>query len=110
MSDLFNWFPDSGASLSIKPSVEQVKFGDGYELRTSFSINTMPDKWSVDFTRLPAEAKAILAFLKAHGGKLSFQWKTPHEETTLFVCREWSATRLTGGPIKVSCSFEQVFE
>lgn len=107
---IFSWFPDSGASLAIKPSVEQTKYGDGYELRTSFSINTMADKWSLGFTRLPAEAKAILAFLKEHKGVTSFEWETPHEETALFVCREWNVNRMTGGVMRVSCSFEQVFE
>lgn len=107
---VFTWFPDFGGTLSIKPAVEQTKFGDGYELRTSFSINTMGDKWSLSFTRLPVEANAILAFLKTHAGKTSFQWETPHEETALFVCREWGVSRMVGGVMRVSCSFEQVFE
>lgn len=107
---IFNWFPDVGASLSIKPAVETTKFGDGYELRTDFTINGMPDKWSMSFSRSTLEAKAILAFLKAHGAKLSFEWKSPHEETGLFVCREWAANRLDGGVMRITCSFEQVFE
>lgn len=106
----FTWFPDVGSSLSIKPVVEVTKFGEGYELRTSSLINSMPDKWSLTFTRAVDEAKAILEFLKAHAGKSSFDWITPNENTGKFVCREWSATRMGGGAMAVTCSFEQVFE
>ncbi len=109
-TETFVWFPDVGSSLSIKPAVETTKFGDGYELRTSSSINTMPDKWSLTFTRASAEAKLILDFLKTHGGKTAFFWVTPHEEAKKFVCREWSATRMNGGSMAITCSFEEMFE
>lgn len=107
---IFTWFPDEGSSLSAQPAVETTKFGDGYELRTSFSINTTPDKWSLTFTRAAVEAKAILAFLKAHGGKDSFAWETPNQEDGLYVCREWKLSRMTSGVLRVTCAFEQVFE
>jgi len=36
----FTWIPSVGANLSIRPIVRRVAFGDGYEQRLAFGINT----------------------------------------------------------------------
>lgn len=106
----FTWHPDVSSEIAVKPNVHVTKFGDGYEVRTSVGLNTMPEKWSVKFTRAKAESDAIVAFLKARGGVESFNWTTPDSRSLIFVCREWKVTRLRGEALEITCDFEQVFE
>lgn len=117
---LFTWFPDGGASNSIKPAVQSVKFGDGYEQRTSVGINTMPEKWTLKFTGTQATTDPIIAFFKARKGFEAFDWKSPEWQDSgdilhpapigTYVCREWSRNRMNNGNSEISCVFEQVFE
>jgi phage-related protein len=45
-----------------------VAFGDGYEQRLAFGINTQPQLWSLEFRgRTSLDAAAIDAFLRARG-------------------------------------------
>nr|NDG08510.1 phage tail protein [Oxalobacteraceae bacterium] len=44
----FTWTPSVGANLSIRPNVRRVAFGDGYEQRLAFGINTQPQVWSLE--------------------------------------------------------------
>lgn len=106
----FLWFPDVGSTLDMKPNVAQTKFGDGYELRTSSIINSVMDKWQVQFTAPSLVGKSIMNFLKTHGGKLAFDWVTPNSDVGVFVCREWSVNRMDGGMMAISGAFEQVAE
>lgn len=106
----FTWFPDVGSSAAIKPTVNVTKFGDGYELRTTSGLNTMPEKWSLKFTRHVSEISQIDAFLKAREGRESFTWRTPENVAGTFVCREWKKSRLNGEVIEITCDFERVFE
>lgn len=96
--------------MSIKPLVEQTRFGDGYELRVPKGINFKPESWDLRFTNTETESKAILAFLDLHGGVDAFDWLNPNEVAGVYVCREWSVTRMKGGAMEISCKFEQVFE
>lgn len=106
----FTWFPDVGSQCATKPAVDVTKFGDGYELRTSNGLNTMPEKWSVKFTRHISEIAQIEAFLRARAGKEAFTWRTPENIEGTYVCREWRKNRLNGEVVEISGDFEQVFE
>lgn len=106
----FTWNPDEGSQCSIKPNASSVKFGDGYELRSSSVINSIPEKWVVKFTRGSEEAIAIDTFLRDQKGVIAFTWITPDNTTGVFVCKEWQRARLSAGVHEVSGSFEQVFE
>ena len=56
-------FPPSNASLTEKPRVVVAKFGDGYEQRTAFGLNTNPQSWSLTFANKRAsERDAINQF------------------------------------------------
>jgi phage-related protein len=106
----FTWYPDIDSEQKAKPSVTVTKFGDGYESRVGNGINTQPMTWSMVFTRSRAEGLAILSFLRARGSEQAFYWTNPLEELGVYVCREWSTRQMKNGHIRVTCSFEQVFE
>lgn len=107
---VFTWTPDLGASQTITPSVQQTKFGDGYELRVPVGINSTPKSWSVTFSKGPAEAMAILDFLEARGGREAFTWTDPFDRAGTYVCREWTGGQAMFGVYQVTATFEQVFE
>jgi len=106
----FTWTPDVGAQQTIKPSVQQTKFGDGYELRTPIGVNYKPKRWQVTFTKNAVEATAILAFLEARGGLEAFTWTDPLDVSNTYVCREWNSSQQMFGIYQITASFEQIFE
>ena len=110
MPQTFNWFPDAIVQKNVKPRVRSARFGDGYEQRVRDGINTMPEEWTLTFTRNNPEINAIEAFLVAHGGADHFIWKTPQEKTAKFICRSWDFSRERGTKSALSCKFEQVFD
>jgi phage-related protein len=108
----FVWVPDFGAAGTKKPNVSVIKFGEGYEQRSSFGMNTSPESWSLSFNnRDQAEFILINDFLSARGAVEAFSW-TPPDATTarIFVCREWTKTRVKGTFYSISATFDEVFE
>lgn len=108
----FTITPDFGASRTTKPRVNSAKFGDGYEQRVPFGINTVVEEWTLRFAnRTNAEKTELLDFLSARAGVESFDW-TPVGDTVSkkFVCREWSDTLENNDLYSITAKFEQVFE
>jgi phage-related protein len=65
----FTFTPSFTADLEEQPIVKRVRFGDGYEQRLSYGLNTQPKKWSLQFSnRTDTERDNILTFLRARGG------------------------------------------
>lgn len=92
--------------------MRSVKFGDGYEQRIAFGINTQAQNWDLRFTvRDETEAAGIDAFLADAGGKDWFYWTPPNTVTPLkFICREWTRTIDNAPYSSLSAKFEQVFD
>ena len=107
----FTWIPSVGAALSVKPSVHKVSFGDGYEQRMAFGLNTKPEVWSVEFHgKTTTDAAAIDAFLKARGAVECFNWTSPSGLAAKFVCEEWSRTIEEPNIENIRATFKQVFD
>ena len=108
----FTFQPEYGAQVAQKPNVRLAKYGDGYEQRLAYGINTTPQNWSLQFSvREDSEANAIEAFLYARGGVENFDWTPPNGTTSLkFVCREWTRTLDRYNLNSISATFEQVFD
>lgn len=107
----FTWTPSVGANLSIRPNVRRVAFGDGYEQRLAFGINTQPQVWSLEFRgRTSTEATAIDAFLRARGAVQAFDWTPPGGASAKFVCEEWSRSVDEPNVESVRATFKQVFD
>ncbi len=107
----FTWIPSIGAALSLKPLVHKVTFGDGYEQRLAFGINTKPEVWSLEFRgRTTTDATAIDNFLRARGAVEAFDWTTPSGLTAKFVCEDWSRTIEEPNIEHIRATFRQVFD
>ena len=108
----FTWTPDFGSSKQSKPKVQAVKFGDGYEQRAAFGLNTNPKIWSLTFAnRDTSDIDDIEDFLDARDGVESFDWTPPRAEDSIkVVCREWNRTIDHAGTDSLTATFEQVFE
>lgn len=107
----FAWVPSVGANLSMRPSVRRVAFGDGYEQRLRFGINTQSERWSLEFRGLPSrDAAEIDAFLRARGASEAFEWTSPAGTTGKFVCDHWSRSIDEPDLETVRTNFRQVFE
>lgn len=121
-SAVFTYAPDYQAQAQYKPRVRVAAFGDGYEQRVPFGINTNPQTWTLKFeNRDNTEGTAIQSFLNARGGYDSFVWTPPGQSVSLkFVCREWVAMPVKGtgsaldGSLQtfwtINATFVQVFE
>lgn len=104
--------PDFGAQKSSKPVVRIARFGDGYEQRATFGINTNPKTWNLTWSaKSNSVAAAIEAFFDARGAKEAFTW-TPLGSATAYkwVCREWNRELQYADINTVTATFEQVFE
>jgi len=105
-----NYLPDYSAQLTMKPRVNKMQFGDGYEQRQSDGLNTKLQSWSVKFKRNTVEAQAINDFLTNLGGVDAFNWTTPDEYAATFVCEDWGKTTDDAGWETVSATFREVPE
>lgn len=108
----FSYTPDFGAQVTKSPRVRSVKFGDGYEQRLAYGINTAPQVWDLSFAqRDDTEASGIEAFLAAANGVDWFYWTPPNGATQYkFICREWQRSLDKANLNTVTCKFEQVFD
>lgn len=91
----FTWKPlIADMELTRRPAVRVAKFGDGYEQRAAYGINTMTRIWRVRFTDTQSAAVTpdIDAFLAARGGLEAFEWTDPTGVAGKYVCREWRRT------------------
>lgn len=107
---LFDWIPDYGTSRQHKPTVRNVKFGDGYEQRLTYGINTNLQKWGLQFTaRTNEEADAIMDFLDDSNAVTAFDWTTPDGISgKKWICRQWSKTMIAYNINDISVEFEEV--
>lgn len=107
----FTWTPSFEATESSRPRVRKTAFGDGYEQRIRFGLQTNPKEWSLTFSeRSDSERDAILAFLDARGGAESFDWTPPRGTAGKYVCEEWQVTLRAYNFNTVQAKFRQVFE
>lgn len=107
----FTWTPSTGASLDLKPNVRRVAFGDGYEQRLAYGLNTQPESWSLEFRgKTSDEASAIDAFLRARGGVQFFDWISPAGTIGKFTCEQWSRSVDEPNVETIRATFKQVFD
>lgn len=107
----FTFIPSVGAAVDMAPAVRSVKFGDGYEQRVAFGLNTQPEAWSLEFRGLPqSSAAAIDTFLRARRGVDAFDWISPAGTAGKFICRSWSRSIDEPNIESVRARFEQVFD
>ena len=107
----FTFTPSFTADLEEQPIIRRVKFGDGYEQRLSYGLNTQPKKWSLQFlNRTDTERNNILAFLRTQGAAESFDWTDPNSYVGKWICPQWSTSQVSCNFNNITATFEEVFE
>ena len=108
---VFNWIPDLGFSVEVKPSVKTVSFGDGYEQRRAEGINAMGYSWSLTFKRSKIIIASIVAFLLARNGTESFDFAAPNGTTYRVVATDgWTVVDSDVGWQTLTVKFKLVYE
>jgi phage-related protein len=107
----FTYTPSFSADLEERPIVQRIQFGDGYEQRVAFGINTQPKNWSLQFNnRTDTERDNILTFLRARGAVESFDWTDPNGYAGKWICSEWQTSQVSCNFNNITATFRQVFE
>jgi len=107
----FTWTPSYGAQESSQPSVRAIKFGDGYEQRLAYGLNTDLKTWNLEFGNVStAEKDQITGFLEARQGTQNFNWTTPNNVVGSFVCQEWTVTSTGPSRWTISTVFREVVD
>lgn len=107
----FTFTPSYSATETSRPAVRRIKFGDGYEHRIRFGLNTDLKEWRLNFDyRSDTERDQILDFLEARGGWDSFTWTDPHNRQSQYICEEWSSEHLGCNQNTITTTFREVPE
>ena len=78
-----NVLPDKGMTRQATPQVRRVNFGDGYEQRTTYGINSVREEYSVSFkNRTRGEIENIAGYLKSTKGVTAFIFTVPDHAST----------------------------
>lgn len=111
MAALPNIKPTYQITRTITPRILRADFGDGYVQRTSDGINTQKQIWNLEWTVNSTDANTLLEFFELRNGYDDFTW-TPSGESTSknFVCTSWVKSFLTDSVIRISATFEEVFD
>lgn len=107
----FTYTASYSASEASKPRVAKVQFGDGYEQRLRYGLNTDAKSWQLTFAnRTNAERESIVGFLEARAGVESFDWTPPRGNAGKYVCGEWNMEMTNYNNNTITATFVQVFE
>lgn len=109
----FSYIPEYPPTEVSKPRVRKAQFGDGYEQRLRFGLNTDLKTWQLTFkARNGTETAGIRSFLQARAGVESFTWTPPLWGATAgqYVCDEWQITADAHDLNTITATFRQVAE
>ena len=90
----------------------QAPFGDGYTQRAGDGINTIIQRWTVEWNCLDSTSSdELIDFFEARGGYESFLWTPPGDSREKkFVCKQWTETHPGNSKKGLTASLEQVFD
>ena len=113
----FLWVESASTTLDEAPSVDRVKFGDGYEEVALSGLNPIRQRWQMSFSRVDdVEAEAMIAFFRARASSVAgletFIWVPLWATAPIKVkCPSCQRRRTeTWGESDITAVFEQVFE
>jgi len=104
--------PTYGLQKTSAPVTRTVRFGDGYEQRTSLGINQNPKSYSLTFEVSETDADTIETFLDARAAdSASFDFTPPGESSSSkFVCEQWNKSIPYLNRATIQATFREVFE
>tara|TARA_R100000231_G_scaffold139141_1_gene119388 strand:+ start:704 stop:1045 length:342 start_codon:yes stop_codon:yes gene_type:complete len=104
--------PRYGFTVTRKPKMNIISFGDGFTQRLTKGLNQNPVTLNLKFTLSQTQSTTAITFLneRIEDGE-SFTFTIPNESVTKnFICQKYS----TGIPflnrVDLNCVFEEVFE
>jgi phage-related protein len=87
------YVPSYSTEVDTEPRVDLAQFGDGYAQRAADGINNMPEKWNLVYENVDiTTSNAIIAFFKALGGYIAFDWTPPDGVAGRYVATSWKRT------------------
>lgn len=101
----FSWIPDQDYETDVDFQVRKVQFGNGVTQIQQTSLTPPKRKFSLTFSRNPAEAKQIFSFLMRQRAQ-RFNWRSPSGEIILVRCEDLKHT-VSGFVDVVTCTFEE---
>lgn len=112
MATFPSYKPVYSATKRSEPRVKAVSFGDGYEQRVRFGLNTNPKVWPLTFVVNNSGAKEIEDFLDARAlDGDTFSWTPPDSSTAYrWVCKSWDKEMFDFDVNRINATFEQRFE
>ena len=104
--------PTYGLQKTSAPIVRTVRFGDGYEQRTSLGLNQNPKSYNLTFEVSETDADTIETFLDARAAdSASFDFTPPGESSSSkFVCEQWDKSIPYLNRATIQTTFREVFE
>ncbi|MDN7419517.1 phage tail protein [Burkholderia dolosa] len=110
MTDTFIWSPTvQGFGGDTTLRVRKAEFGDGYTQRAADGLNNRQSTYNVRFVGKADKIAAIVAFLDAHAGAVSFYWTPPLRQQARFVCEKYTEPVKDGDVYSITAQFEQTF-
>ena len=103
--------PSYSSSVSVKPTILEAKFGDGYEQAVGDGINNKPRMFDLKFNTLGSTAgNDIETFFDTNDTATTpFDWTPPSGVAGRFKCKTHSRVYISGFTSNISCKFEEVF-
>ena len=104
--------PTYGLQKRSAPVVRTVRFGAGYEQRTSLGLNQNPKVYNLTFEVSETDSDTIETFLDARAAdNASFDFTPPGEgSSSKFVCEDWSKSIPYLNRASIQATFREVFE
>jgi len=104
--------PTYGLRKRSSPVVRTIRFGDGYEQRTSLGLNQNPKRYNLTFEVSETDADTIETFLDARAAdNASFDFTPPGEgSSSKFVCEDWTKSIPYLNRASIQATFREVFE
>lgn len=106
---VFEFKPSFEATEISRPKVRKTQFGDSYEQRITFGLNSNLKEWQLVFSeRTDQQRDAICAFFDARNGSESFDWTPPRGTAGKYVCEDWQVTLRACNFNTIRATFRQV--
>ena len=113
MSNPFdNLKPKYNYTVSRKPTINVVTFGDGFEQRLTKGLNQNPITLNLKFDLSQTDSTTAINFLNARiTDGASFTFLVPNENVTKnFVCQSYPTSVPFLNRVVLTCTFREVFE
>jgi Phage-related protein len=101
--------PQGGPSGSVKFSMVEIRFGDGYISSMGNGLNTKSQIWPLTWVGTESEIDAIRDFFDLHEGYKRFLWTPPMGVQGYYCVKEYTLIPEAAGNASINVTLEQRF-